>query len=283
MDHQDIGVLATLDEGGLLLVRQIAARVAGTLPRHVDRTELVLAGELGLVEAARRWNPDRGVPFERFAARRIRGAILDSLRSNDWAPRSVRALGRRVEATEQSLSSWLGRRPTEVEVAGALGITPTKLRAVRSNIARSALVAFDRLVIDGLPDASSIAERLADAASPDPSEDLEDRELIGYLHDAIALLDDRQRSVIEGFFFSGASSAELAESMGVTESRISQVRTEAISRMRRGIAEQYGIVVTEPARTRPLKRRDDYSQAICDARRWDQRFDRPEPPIASTA
>ena len=173
-------------------------------------------------------------------------------------------------------------QPARIQSRSAFG-TPTKLRAVRSNIARSALVAFDRLVIDGLPDASSIAERLADAASPDPSEDLEDRELIGYLHDAIALLDDRQRSVIEGFFFSGASSAELAESMGVTESRISQVRTEAISRMRRGIAEQYGIVVPEPVRTRPLKRRDDYSQAIRDARRWDQRFDRPEPPVASTA
>jgi RNA polymerase sigma factor for flagellar operon FliA len=283
MDRYGTGILATLDGGGLPLVRQIAARIAGTLPRHVDRSELVQAGELGLVEAARRWNVDRGVPFERFAARRIHGAILDSLRSNDWAPRSVRAIARRVETSEQSLASWLGRRPTDLELAGALGITPAKLRVVRANIARSTLVAFDRLVSDGFRDGVSPTEFLADGDAPEPSQELEERELIGYLHDAISLLDDRHRRVIEGFFFDGATSAELAGALGVTESRISQVRTEAILQMRRGIAEQYGATMVEPVRSRAVKWRDDYSQAIREARRWDQRFDRPDPPMASSA
>jgi RNA polymerase sigma factor for flagellar operon FliA len=138
-------------------------------------------------------------------------------------------------------------------------------------------------VSDGFRDGVSPTEFLADGDAPEPSQELEERELIGYLHDAISLLDDRHRRVIEGFFFDGATSAELAGALGVTESRISQVRTEAILQMRRGIAEQYGATMVEPVRSRAVKRRDDYSQAIREARRWDQRFDRPDPPMASSA
>src|SRR5215216_2125126 len=109
-------------EEHLPLVRHIVFQVAVHFPRHVDRGELARAGALGLVEAAQRYDGSRGVPFERFAAQRIRGAILDTLRSSDWAPRSVRTVARRIESTGQDLTSGLGRQPTREELAEAMGV-----------------------------------------------------------------------------------------------------------------------------------------------------------------
>src|SRR3954464_6506098 len=114
---------ARLIEQHLPLVRHIVFQVAVHFPRHVDREELARAGALGLVEAARRYDGARGVPFERFAAQRIRGAILDAVRSADWAPRSVRVLARTLERTTQELSSTLGRPPTIDEMAVAMATT----------------------------------------------------------------------------------------------------------------------------------------------------------------
>src|SRR5690554_6693206 len=112
-----------LIEQHLPLVRHVVFQVAVIFPRHVDREELATAGALGLVEAARRYDADRGVPFDRFAAQRIRGAILDAVRAADWAPRSVRNLARRLESIEQRLASSLGRMPSSTETAEALGVS----------------------------------------------------------------------------------------------------------------------------------------------------------------
>src|SRR5437870_3934702 len=114
---------AQLIEQHLPLVNHVVLQVAVRFPRYVDRTELARAGALGLVEAAGRYDESRGVPFDRFAARRIRGAILDSVRAADWAPRSVRTLARKLEMVEQRLATELGRVPSPVEMAEALGMT----------------------------------------------------------------------------------------------------------------------------------------------------------------
>src|SRR5207344_1185128 len=114
----------TLVEANLTLVEQIVVQVAVNFPRHVDRGELVRAGVLGLVEAANRFDPTKGVPFDKFAARRIRGAILDAVRSADWAPRSVRALARQAASGEQRLASRLGRMPSMEELAQEVGASP---------------------------------------------------------------------------------------------------------------------------------------------------------------
>ena len=124
----------SLVEGHLTLVEQIVVQVAVNFPRHVDRGELVRSGVLGLVEAANRFDQAKGVPFDKFASRRIRGAILDAVRSADWAPRSVRALARKADSAEQRLASKLGRMPSMDELATEVGATPpTSRRSIGSS------------------------------------------------------------------------------------------------------------------------------------------------------
>lgn len=122
-----------LAESHMELVGHVVFQVAVNFPRHVDRGELACAGALGLTEAASRFDSSRGVPFERFAARRIRGAILDHVRIVDWAPRSVRHLAREIESTEQALTSRLGRAPSEDELAEELCISTERLQEHRAN------------------------------------------------------------------------------------------------------------------------------------------------------
>ena len=225
-------------EQHLPLVRHIVFQVAIRFPRHVDREELARAGALGLVEAARRYDGARGVPFERFAAQRIRGAILDAVRSADWAPRSVRTLARTLEETSQHLATSLGRAPTLEEVAEALDTTPTALTRLQQRIHRSVVLALDHHLPDGDGDHQTLGDSLADD-DLDPSETLERRELHAYVRDAVRLLPERQQLVVIGYFLEGRSSAELARFLGVTESRISQLRSEGLALLREAIAAQY--------------------------------------------
>ena len=132
-----------LIEAHVPLVKHIVFQVAVHFPRHVEREELARAGALGLVEAAQRYSPDRGIPFQRFAARRVRGAMLDAVRAADWAPRSVRRLSRRFDAMEQQLASELGRAPRTAETAEALGMKPTEVAKLRSQLYRSVVLALE--------------------------------------------------------------------------------------------------------------------------------------------
>ena len=130
-------------------MQHIVFQVAVHFPRHVDRDELARAGALGLVEAARRYDESRGVPFDRFAAQRIRGAILDAVRAADWAPRSVRNLARKLEAVEQRLATELGRVPYPAEMADALGMTRDELSRLQDRMFRSVVLALEHEVTDG--------------------------------------------------------------------------------------------------------------------------------------
>ena len=253
----------------LAIVNRVVAQVCGSFPHHVDRGELRRAGALGLVEAARRWDPARGVPFEGYAVVRIRGAILDAARADDLVPRRLRALSRRIDAAEQMLLSELGRRPSQGELAQQAGITEEELRRIRAMLARLSPLALDRSTGDQQED-GRLVDLLIDLRENEPDELLEHRELLGYLHDAVDLLSDRHRTVILGTFFDGRSSVQLARELGVTESRVSQLRTEAISQLRWGISSQY-----DPHRDSTSRsiRREAYAEAIARARRWDQRFD----------
>src|SRR3954449_12377604 len=127
---------ARLIEEHLPLVNHVVLQVAVHFPRYVDRQELARAGALGLVEAARRYDESRGVPFDRFAAQRIRGAILDAVRAADWAPRSVRTLARKLESVEQRLATELGRVPSAQEMADALGMTGAELNRLQDRLFR---------------------------------------------------------------------------------------------------------------------------------------------------
>jgi len=234
-----------LVEEHLDLVGQIVHQVAARFPSHVDRDELLRAGMLGLVEAARRYDGDRSIPFARYAARRIHGAVLDAVRAADWAPRSIRRRAREVERTEAELAIRLRRSPTIEETAAHLGVDRSELRRVRDGVVRAAVLGLEVPSAD--PDRGPVTDYLVDDHGVDPCEDLERRELYSYVRSAVARLSDRHRAVVVGYFIEHRSSEDLAATLGVTVSRVSQLRSEALATMRRGIEAQY--VEDEPVAT----------------------------------
>jgi RNA polymerase sigma factor FliA len=268
---------AKMIEEHLPLVRHIVFQVAVHFPRHVDREELARAGALGLVEAARRYDASRGVPFDRFAAQRIRGAILDAVRAADWAPRSVRNLARKMEQTEQRLATELGRVPNMIEVAQELGMTIDELNRLQDRMFRSVVLALEHEVTEDSEEDLTLVDVLCDRSQLEPLEELETREMHAYLRDAVDLLPERQRLVIIGYFLEGRTSLELAEFLGVTESRISQLRSEALEMLKEGIEAQYeGNEAPTAARDgvgRVAKRKANYAAAISERSDWQDRLD----------
>lgn len=206
------------------LVRDMLTRI----PNHIHRDDLTSAGLHALVTAARSWDPDRGIPFHRFATTRIRGAILDELRGLDWATRSVRTKARATDATRQQLTVTLGRTPTTEELAQALGTTTTDLRQTDNDVQRATVLSLQGF-------ATSSADDMVTEPTPGPEDMLLRREQIGYLHHAIASLPERLQLVITEYFLNERPMAEIAADLGVTESRISQLRAEALSLLKDGL------------------------------------------------
>jgi RNA polymerase sigma factor for flagellar operon FliA len=213
----------------LQLVGYAVGQLAQRLPAHVSRGELESAGMLGLIQAARSWDAVRGIPFDRYANARIRGALLDELRSRDWASRSVRARARRMQVATQELRERLGRTPTEVEVAAAADLDPVVASQVRDDVARAALVSLEGLVPEEGGDVP------LPSAEPDPETTILDREQRGYLVDAVAALPDRLRAVIVGYFFEERPLQDVAAELGVSPSRASQLQSEALALLRDGL------------------------------------------------
>jgi RNA polymerase sigma factor for flagellar operon FliA len=267
--------LSRLIEEHLPLVKHIVFQVAVHFPRHVEREELARAGALGLVEAARRYDESRGVPFERFAAQRIRGAILDAVRAADWAPRSVRVLARKLETVEQRLATRLGRVPTLDEMAEALDLSRAELTRLQDRMFRSVVLALEHEVGDVAEEDLTLVDVLTDQRTLEPCQELETRELHGYLRDAISLLPERHRLVVVGYFLEGRTSQELARFLGVTESRVSQLRSEALLMLKDGIESQYDDAPVDDAPVgRVARRKATYAQAIATASPWTDRMER---------
>lgn len=193
------------------------------LPRHIAREDLVSAGNLGLVQAAQNYDPDSGVTFHRWAAVRIRGALLDELRSVDWLSRGARKRAKTVGQVADSLASTLGRVPTIEEVAAATGLSIEEVADGRAD-ANTRIASLDEM-----PD--PVQESIVDTTLL-PEESLLSQERAVYLHAAVTMLPDRLRTVIEGVFFLDRTVADLAEEIGVTVSRISQMKSDALSLMR---------------------------------------------------
>jgi RNA polymerase sigma factor for flagellar operon FliA len=273
--------VAQLIEDALPLVKHVMYQVTVRFPRHVDKEELVRAGVLGLVQAAHRYDPDKGVSFNHYAVLRIRGAILDAVRSTDWAPRSVRRAGRAIETAGDKLANDLGRAPTNVELAAELGMTPAALAELQHQLARSVVLGLEMVVsdVEGDDDDVLLKGTLTDDG-PAPDEELVDRELHAYLRDAVDVLPERHRIVIRGYFFEGRTSEELAQEIGVTISRVSQLRTEAFDMIREGLAAQYRdpeveptVVTTHHESKRVTARRGTYAAAIAARSAWRDRID----------
>ncbi|GAB1693199.1 sigma-70 family RNA polymerase sigma factor [Krasilnikovia sp. M28-CT-15] len=206
------------------LVREMLARV----PAHVNRDDLLSAGYAALVAAARGFDEERGVPFARFAAARVRGALLDELRGLDWASRSVRQRARRTDAARQELTAELGRTPSAAEVAERLGCSVEDIEAADDDVQRAVVFSLQGFATAG-------AEDMVTEPSAGPEEMLLRRERLGYLKHAIDALPDRLRAVISGYFFDERPMAHIAAELGVTESRVSQLRAEALVLLRDGL------------------------------------------------
>lgn len=203
------------------LVGHLVRETMGRVPAHVSRDDLTSAGLAALVQAAHGFDASRGVPFARYAATRIRGAILDELRGIDWASRSVRRRARELEETRGRLTAQLGRPATTAEVASALGLTLEEVEANRDDVSRASVASLDGIV-------DSALDGLLPSAGLTPEQVVEHQERISFLHEAIAELPERLRTVVEGYFFAERPMAEIAAELGVTESRISQIRAEAL-------------------------------------------------------
>lgn len=210
------------------LVGHIVRETMQRLPSHVVRDDLISAGMLALVLASRGFDPERGVPFARFAAIRIRGAITDELRTTDWATRAVRVKSREVEAVRATLAARLYRSPSREEVAQAMGVSVGELDALDGDVERASVLSLQSLTVDESAD-------LLPSRDEAPEATLMRREQLGMLCDAIAELPERMRIVIEGHFFQQRKMADIAQELGVTESRISQLRTEALHLLRAGL------------------------------------------------
>lgn len=259
-DHEFTPTPQTADElieGHLPLCQHVLASVTARFPRHADREELAQAARLGLVEAAHRYDASRGVPFDRWAAVRIRGAILDAVRAVDFAPRALRSTIRDAENVREQLAHELGRTPTTAERAQRLGMSERQLSGLEGKAHRALVVSLDAGADRDTPSpTTSIASSLVDAHHPDPLVLLERVEQTTYIRDAVALLPERLRDVIVSYFLDGESSSSIAARLGVTESRVSQMRSEGLSLLRCAIAAQYG----ECAPSTP--RHADFAQAV---------------------
>jgi len=264
-------VAARIEEH-LPLVRHIVFQVAVHFPRHVDREELARAGALGLVEAAHRFDEARGVPFNRFAAQRIRGAILDAVRAADWAPRSVRTVARNIDQAGNRLTSDLGRAPTHGELADAVHVSPEELVRLQAKINRSMVLALDHPVGESGEDVVTLGDTVSHD-EPEPGETLEQRELHAYLRDAVGHLPERHRTVVVGYFLEARTSLELAEQLGVTESRISQMRSEALAMLKDGISAQYESPDAPPnVSNRSSRRREVFAESVRSTSTWRDRL-----------
>jgi RNA polymerase sigma factor for flagellar operon FliA len=215
------------------LVKTVAARLAHRIPSHVEFSELVSVGMMGLVEAARRFTPARGVPFDAFARRRVHGAMVDSLRGMDWAPRSVRRMRREVDAAISRLRHETQREPTETEIAGALSVTESAYLKMLDQIRAVDLAAIRQL--EGSEDQPLL--EIAVESEEGPYARLERAELREHLGRAILRLPERERQILSLYYEHELTLAEIGAVIGVGESRVSQIRTQAIARLRASLRE----------------------------------------------
>lgn len=228
-----------LVEQAMPLVRNILASVSSNFPRHADREELGQAAMLGLVEAAHRFDPTRGVPFERWVALRIRGSILDAARGLDFASRSVRASARALERATVELQASLGRTPSHAEIAQHMGVGLREVDQLRARLHGALVLSLDAPSPDEDEECLTLGAGVVDPSQPDPLCELETREHTAYIRAAVELLPERLRDVVCSYFLAGETSAELAARLRIPESRVSQLRSEALALIRTAVMEQY--------------------------------------------
>jgi RNA polymerase sigma factor for flagellar operon FliA len=211
------------------LVRTVVARLAMTLPPHVDGEDLYSAGLSGLLNAIRQYDPTAGTAFETYARLRIRGAILDELRRMDWVPRSVHTKARKVQAVMQQLEQAKGRAATETEVAKSLKISLSEYQEWLEEIRPATFVCLDAAFHSDFDDSLSQYESLPDQRQENPLDGTFRREVARLVSERLQQLPEMQRKVLALYYFEDMRLREIAEAFGLTESRICQIHAQAIA------------------------------------------------------
>ncbi|MEY2417361.1 MAG: polymerase sigma factor FliA [Actinomycetota bacterium] len=265
-----------LIEEYLPLVGHVVTQVAVQFPRHVDLGELNSAGTMGLVEAAYRYEPDRGVPFRHFAGHRIRGAILDFVRKMDWAPRSVREDARRVDKARTDIAGATGSNPSREALSEALGMSSAEVHNIEARASRALLLSLDAPVGDAQGDESGMSESLCDNTLVEPSEVLEIREMHGYLRDAVASLPAKHSLVVQKTYLEDVPAQDVAAELRISVSRVSQLRTEALEMLRDGLTAQFADgddaeAEAAASKGRVARRKASYAAAIATRSAWRDR------------
>lgn len=218
----------------LPLVKYLAGRLAVSVPAHVESGDLESYGVFGLIDALEKFDPSRGVKFETYASTRIKGAMLDALRAQDPAPPAWRQRQKRLETVYHDLELRLGRAATEQEVAAALGVTLDELSAWEMEVAALSVVSLDDWWHDTTAGDRPLAgvDLLPDEREPAPEQQLLEREQVRLLGQAIDRLPEKERLVITLYYYEELTAKEIAQVLGVTPSRVSQLHSRAVLRLR---------------------------------------------------
>jgi RNA polymerase sigma factor FliA len=216
------------------LVKYVAGRMSSGLPSHVEEADLISYGLLGLITAIERFEPEREIKFETFAITRIKGSIIDELRSLDWVPRSVRTKAREIEKVNARLEHQLHRPPADQEMATALGMSVDEFQESLVRITGSSVVALDELwtVSDASGDQVSLLDTIEDPQAVDPAAEVDTTEMKDRLAGAIAALPEREKLVVALYYYENLTLREIGDVLGVTESRVSQLHTKAVLRLK---------------------------------------------------
>lgn len=216
----------------LPLVARVASAIGSRLPHSVERSDLTQAGVLGLLDAAEKFDQAKGVRFRTYAELRIRGAILDSLRSLDWVPRSLRRQRRELQRAESLLEAKLGRTPTDEELASVMELSLAELGAARERVRRAEVASFGKESFD------RVVALTIDPSSPDPHELLERREIESLLARTIEKLPVKERLVLTLYYHEELTMKEVGRVIGVNESRVSQIHGKAVEKLRHRLRQE---------------------------------------------
>lgn len=220
----------------LPLVASVVGRIAINLPPHIHREDLYSPGLIGLLKAMRNYDPENAASFASYARHRIRGAVLDELRKLDWVPRSVHEKARRVENTINKLQQRLGRTPKESEIAEALDITEAEYQSLSEEIRPAAFISINMETENQSGDGEFEPVTLADESVEGPDAVASKHELSGHIKEAITKLPSKMQKVLAFYYFEHMRLREIAEILGVTESRVSQIHTQAILTIRSSLS-----------------------------------------------
>jgi RNA polymerase sigma factor for flagellar operon FliA len=214
------------------LIKKVAYKMIARLPANVEMDDLMSAGVIGLIDAAEKYDPEKSCNFKSYAEIRIRGAMVDELRSLDWVPRSVRQKGASIDVVARELQGKLGRPATELEIATEMGLTLEEFQDLTDKARAVSVVSFEDLGVGGSEDKRDFLDSVGDPEASDPAQSTEQNDERDVMMRAIQALPERQRVVLTLYYFEDMNLKEIGSLLGVTESRISQIHSAAVAQLR---------------------------------------------------